>query len=131
MTDLDNLELGQRQQMILQSLWENGGEATILQIVDRIEEKCGIRLSCAAINTMILILVDKGLVERTRRISHAYVFRAIIEEEEFRVRELRRIKKLTYGNSTKALITSMLEAGITEAERKEAIRLLRNWKKED
>ena len=118
MRHIENNEVGQRQQMILQCIWEAGGKATVPDIIDGIEKRCGVRLSSSAVNTMVLILVDKGLVEQGDKRGHAYLYHTVLTEKEFRIREMKRIRKLTFDDSSKAMLISMIEAGLKEEEMK-------------
>ena len=60
---IDKDEVGYRQQMIMQCIWEAGGAATVPDIDIRLEKKCGTKLSRSALNTMIQTLIQKGLAE--------------------------------------------------------------------
>ena len=118
---IDKDEVGYRQQMIMQCIWEAGGAATVPDIDIRLEKKCGTRLSRSALNTMIQTLIQKGLAEPDGKIHQSIVYRACISEEEFRTRELLRVKKLTFDNSTDIMAQTLINS-LDDAEELDKIR---------
>ena len=122
--------LGIRQQMIMKSLWKLGGEATIPAISERMKEDYGSSLTGQAMNTMLLLMTDKGTVERGPRKSHAFLYRATITEQEYRDREIARSCSFTFDGSASELFSSLLKTGLDEKEIKKIRALIRNYGKE-
>lgn len=113
---IDKEEIGYRQQMIMQCFWDAGDAITIQEIIDRLELKCGQRFSKPSINTLVLMLVDRGFLIQAGKIHQAFTFRALISEEEFRLREMRRFKAFTFGNSSCALLDTIIKLGLSQDE---------------
>lgn len=113
---IDKEEIGYRQQLIMQCLWEAGEPTTVGDIIDRLEVKCDRRFAGPTINTQIQILINKGLVRQGGKIRQSYTYMPLITKEEFRVRELKRISRLTFDGSASAMVVSMLRGGISEEE---------------
>ena len=122
--------LGIRQQMIMKSLWKLGGEATIPAISARMQEDYGSSLTGQAMNTMLLLMTDKGIVERGDRKSHAFLYRATITEQEYRDRDVARSCSFTFDGSASELLASLLKTGVDEKELKKIRALIRNYGKE-
>ncbi|MCD8326885.1 MAG: BlaI/MecI/CopY family transcriptional regulator [Lachnospiraceae bacterium] len=121
---VDSKEIGTRQQQIMQCIWEAGGRSTVPEIIERLERKAGIRLTRQAVNTFLLILMEKGFLAQGPKEGKAYIYIALISEDEFRRSELERIEKLTYGGSPSALVATMLETEISDEELKKIKRLM-------
>lgn len=116
MSIVDPNEIGHRQQLIMQCVWDAGGVATVPEIIERLENKCGKRLTRQAMNTFVLILVDKGFLGQGKKIGKAYTYHALISEEEYRVREVERFANLTFGGSPSALFATMLQTSVSKEE---------------
>jgi predicted transcriptional regulator len=113
---IDKEEIGYRQQMIMQCFWDAGAPLTIQDIVDRLEVKCGRRFSKPSINTLVLMLVDRGFLIQDGRIRQAYTFRALVSEEEFQLRELRRFKSFTFHDSVCDILDKLITLGVSEED---------------
>lgn len=124
MGKLDAGEIGHRQQLIMQCVWDAGDVATVPEIMDRLEQKCGRRLTRQAVNTLILPLVEKGFLRQGEKDGKAYRYYAGISEKEYRIEELKRFGNLTFGGSPSALVATMLETDITKDELKKIQELL-------
>lgn len=112
---LESGEIGHRQQLIMQCVWEAGDVATVPQMIEGVERKCGRRLTRQAMNT-VLALVDKGYLMQGKKDGLAYQYHALISEKEFRAKEVERFGKLTFGGSPSALVATMLESDISREE---------------
>ena len=105
---IDKDEVGYRQQLIMQCFWEAGGSATVPDIDERLYRKCGTRLSRSALNSMIQTLIQKGLLETDGKIHQSIIYKVCLTEEEFRVRELKRVRNLTFHGSTDILAQTLI-----------------------
>lgn len=121
---IDRTELGHRQQMVMKCVWELGGQATVPQMVEQMEKKYGAKLSNQGMNTMVLMLQEKGMLRRRRKIHQAFIYEAAITEEEFRLQELKRVQRLTFDGSAKAMVLAMLETDLSESDLDEVRQLL-------
>lgn len=126
---IDKEEIGHRQQLVLKCVWSLGGKATVPQIVDLMEEKYGTRLTGQGMNTSVMLLVQKGLLKKGRKIHQAFIYEATISEEAFRIRELERIQKLTFDGSSKAMMASFLNTKLAKEELEEIREMLEEKEK--
>lgn len=101
--------LGERQQMIMQCIWDAGESVTIQEITTRMKEKFGIEFSKASINTLVLMLVDRGYLTQGKKIHQAFTFKAVISKQEYRAKEIKRINESVFDGSQSALLASMLQ----------------------
>lgn len=124
MSILDPNEIGHRQQLIMQCIWEAGGVATVPEIIERLERKCGKLLSRQAMNTFMMILMEKGFLEQGKKIGKAFTYHALISEEEYRKREVERFARLTFGGSPSALFATMLQTPVSKEEMEKIRELL-------
>lgn len=108
--------IGYRQLCIMQCIWEKGERITILELIDRLEEKCGQRFSAGSINSLVLKLVDKGFLEQSGKIHQAFTFQAAITEEEFQQQEIRRMEERTFRGKPSVLLTALLKQDISKEE---------------
>ena len=111
-------ELGQRQQLIMHCVWEAGEPVTVPQIIDMLEVKCGKRFSGSAINTMVLVLMEKGYLQQGAKIHQAFTYLPLISKEEFQLQEVKRFSKLTFDSSPSILLSALLKTDITQEELK-------------
>lgn len=115
-TSIEKGELGFKQQLIMQCLWDKGGEAVKQELMDLLEKKYGIIMTRQAMNVSTQVLIEKGYIKVADRIGNAYVFKALIDREEFQINELKRFKKLTFGGSGKMMLSAFLKSDITREE---------------
>ena len=101
-------EIGYRQQMIMQCIWEAGEAQTVNEIIDRLEEKCGQRFAASTINTLILGLLKREYLRQGEKRGHAYLYEALISEEQFRQEEIRRFRHVSFGGSASSMVTALL-----------------------
>lgn len=109
-------QLGYKQQLIMHCIWDMGGEAVNQELIDRIKKNYGISMTRQAMNVSIQVLIEKGYLKVTDRIGNAYVFKALIDREEFQVDELKRFMKLTFGNSGKMMFSAFMKSDVTPEE---------------
>ena len=109
-------QLGYKQQLIMQCIWDMGGEAVNQDLIDRLRTKYGISMTRQAMNVSIQVLIDKGYLRVVDRVGNAHVFKALIDREEFQISELNRFMKLTFGNSGKMLFSAFMKSDITREE---------------
>ena len=120
-------EIGTRQQMILQCIWDAGGETTVPDIINRLEARYQTHLTGQAVNTFMILLEQKGLVRKEGKVGRSYLYRTLISEKEFRKRELVRVRELTFGNSSSALVAAMLETDISDEEMEKIRRMIERY----
>ena len=109
-------QLGHKQQLIMQCIWDMGGEAVKQELIDRLKMKYGISMTRQAMNVSVQVLIEKGYLEVADRVGNAYVFKALIDREEFQVNELKKFMKFTFGNSGKLLFSAFMKSDITREE---------------
>ncbi len=68
--------LGTRQQLIMQCIWDLGGEAIKQDIIERLASVYGITMTRQAINVSTQVLIEKGYLAVTDKVANAYVFTA-------------------------------------------------------
>ena len=126
---IDKDEVGYRQQIIMQCFWEAGGRTTVPDIDIRIEQKCGRKFSRSALNTMVQALVEKGLLVTDGKIHQSFIYKTCLTEDEFRLRELKRVQNLTFDGSIDILAQTLVES-ISEKDELDKIRQYLNAKEE-
>lgn len=124
---IDKEEIGHRQQLIMQCVWDAGEMVTVQEIIDRLEVKCGKRFSRSAINTLVLMLVDRGFLEQGPKIRQAYTYHPLISREQFRIREMKRFRRLTFEGSSAIMVETLLKSDVTPDEM-DAIRMMLDQK---
>lgn len=117
-------QLGHKQQMIMQCVWDLGGTATTQEIIERLDRMYGLSLSRQAMNSSTQVLIDKGYLLVTEKIGNAYVFCAQISQEEFRAQELKRFKDLTFGGSVKMMFAALIQEDISQDELQEIMEMI-------
>ena len=106
---IDKNEVGYRQQIIMQCFWDAGGRTTVPDIDIRIEQKCGRKFSRSALNTMVQALLEKGLLTTDSKIHQSIVYKTCLTEDEFRLRELKRVRNLTFDGSNDILARTLVD----------------------
>lgn len=125
MATIDKDDIGGRQQTILQIIWDLGGEATIGQIIDRLAEDYGTRLTGQGINTTMNQLMEKGLLRRERKIHQSFIYETVITQEEFRAKEIRRIRNRSFKGSASQMVAALIKDGISQEEYEEILQLIK------
>ena len=128
---IKQVQIGTRQQMIMKCLWKLGGEATIPAISDCMMENYGSSLSGQAMNTMLILMAEKGLVERLNRKCHAFLYRSLINEQDYRDAEIAQSRDFTFDGSAADLVESLMKTEISKDELKKMRAVLRAYGKED
>ncbi len=126
---IDKDEVGYRQQIIMQCFWEAGGRTTVPDIDIRIEKKCGRKFSRSALNTMVQALIEKGLLAVDGKIHQSFIYKTCLTEKEFRLRELKRVRNLTFNGSTDILVQTLIES-ISDKEELDKVRQYLDRKEE-
>ena len=111
-----SMEVGTRQQMIMNCIWTRGGQATTRDIMDDLEQLYGDTLSNQGTNTIMDLLLKKGLVRRAGKAGKFHIYEAAVTEEEFQKREMRRFVGLTFHNSAYNLTTALIDSELSEEE---------------
>lgn len=106
-------QLGYKQQLIMQCIWDMGGEAVKQDLIERLKLKYDISMTRQAMNVSTQVLIDKGYLKVTDKIGNAYVFKALISREEFQSMELKRFKKVTFGGSAQLMLSMLMKDDIT------------------
>ena len=112
-------QLGHKQQLIMQCIWDMGGEAVNQDLIDRIKRKYGISMTRQAMNVSIQVLIDKGYLRVVDRVGNAHVLKALIDREEFQIRELKKVMRFTFGDSGKQLFAAFMKSDVTREELEE------------
>ena len=111
-----SMEIGTRQQMIMNCIWKRGGQATTQDIMKDLERIYGDTLSNQGINTIVDLLLKKGLVRRSGKSGRFRIYKATVTEEEFQKREMKRFVGLTFHNSAYNLTTALIDSELSEEE---------------
>ncbi len=126
MGTIDRGDIGGRQQMILQCIWDLGGEAIVSQIQERLEEAYDAKITGQGINTTINLLLQKGLLRRERKIHQSFIYETTMTQEEFRLNEVRRIKNRSFGGSAAELFAALVQDGLTKDEISQIKKIIKN-----
>ena len=126
MGTIDRGDIGGRQQMILQCIWDLGGEAIVSQIQERLEEAYDAKITGQGINTTINLLLQKGLLRRERKIHQSFIYETTMTQEEFRLNEVRRIKNRSFGGSAAELFAALVQDGLTKDEISQIKKITKN-----
>ena len=70
-------------------------------------------------------LMDKGLIRRERKIHQSFIYEATISQEEFRAREIRRIRNRSFKGSASQMVAALIEDGISQEEYEEILKLIK------
>ena len=122
MRNREKERLGDKQQLIMQCIWDMGGEGIKQDIIDMLATKYGIHMTRQAINISTQALIEKGYLAVTNKVANAYVFTALISQEEFQMAEIKRVKKMTFGGSARMMVQALFEEGDITQEEVDAIK---------
>ncbi len=117
----ERLALTEKQQLIMQCIWDKGGEAIKQDIIRLMEEKYDITMTRQALNMSTQALIEKGYLTVTEKVVNAYVYKATISREDFQVEEMRRVREITFGGAAGEMLSTLIKTGVT----KENLRTLR------
>lgn len=122
---LDKEAIGDRMMLIMQCLWEAGRDETVAEITEQLNKKCGSNLSRSGMYSMLRLLVEKGYLEELPKKPREQVcFRVLVSEEEYRVREIKRLNSSVFRGSASALFATFLKSGISQEELNEIKEIL-------
>ncbi len=108
--------LTEKQQMIMQCVWDADGETVIQDIIERMEQKFDIVMTRQAMNRATLGLLDKKYLTISQRVGHANVYKALLSREEYQLNELRRVKNVTFGGAMKVMLLALTQTGMTRED---------------
>ena len=126
MGTIDRGDIGGRQQMILQCIWDLGGEGIVSQIQEKLEKDYDAKITGQGINTTINLLLKKGLLVREKKIHQSFIYTATMTQEEFRQNEIRRIRDRSFGGSPSAMVEALMTDGVTKEELAQIRKLVKN-----
>ena len=109
MRNREKERLGDKQQLIMQCIWDMGGEGIKQDIIDMLAAKYDIHMTRQTINISTQALIEKGYLAVTDKVANAYVFTALISQEEFQLAEIKRMKKVTFGGSVRMMMHALVE----------------------
>ena len=122
---LDKEAIGDRMLLIMQCLWEAGRDETVAEITEQLNKKCGMNLSRSGIYSMLRMLVEKGYLEELpKKPREQFYFRTLISEEEYRMREIKRLNSSAFRGSASALFATFIKSGISQEELNEIKEIL-------
>jgi predicted transcriptional regulator len=122
MTKLSKLEL-----KIMEVLW-TAGACSIREIQETFPEKG--RPAYTTIQTMVYRLETKGAVRRSKKISNAHIFEAVVSRNAAGSSLIDELLGL-FGGRTQPVMAHLIETGkLTLADVKEAEKILRNLQRE-
>lgn len=109
-------QLGYKQQLIMQCIWDMGGEAVNQDLIERVKRKYGLSMTRQAMNVSIQVLIEKGYLTVAGKAGNAYVLKALIDRETFQISEMKRFMKLTFGDSAKLMFSAFMKSDVTREE---------------
>ncbi len=113
---------------IMQALWEQGA-ISIREIQEAFPEKD--RPSYTTVQTTVYRLEAKNAVRRTRKISNAHIFEAVVSRNTAQSRLIDDLLGL-FGGRTQPMMAHLVETGkLTLEDVKEAERALRKLSKDE
>jgi predicted transcriptional regulator len=113
---------------IMQALWDRGA-ISIREIQESFPERD--RPAYTTIQTTVYRLESKKAVRRTRKISNAHIFEAVVSRQAAQRRFLDELLGL-FGGRTQPVMAHLIEAGkLTLEDVQEAERTLRKLSKKD
>ena len=119
------VELTATEQMIMKCLWDLGGNASVADLLGCLEERYNKSYARTTISVFMSYLRDKGYVAYEKK-SHAYVYRPLVSEEEYRSERLMRYQKSGFDGSAVDMLKTILEnSELTGKECRELIGLLK------
>ncbi len=118
----------ERELEILQVLWEDG-ESSVREVHDQLAESEDV--SFTTVQTMLQVMFDKGLVERSLR-ARSYQYRAAVDQEQTQRTLLADLLERAFGGSAKTLLSRALDVKpATRAELDEIRALIDEAKEAD
>ena len=112
----------------METLWSKG-PSSIRELVDAFPE--AERLAYTTVQTVVYRLEAKNAIRRTRKVSNAHVFEAIVSRSSAQHRLIDDLVAL-FGGKRLPLVTHLIESGkLTPEELREARKALRNSSKKD
>ena len=104
----------------MEVLWERG-PSTVSDVVNALPQELG--LSYSTVLTTLRILEQKGYVRHTKE-GQAYVYHAVIDQNQARNKVLKHILSRFFDNSPELLVLRVLETERLDAEDLQRIREL-------
>ena len=117
------VELTATEQVIMTSLWDLGGTATVADLLDYLEEHYNKRYARTTISVFMSYLRDKGYVSYEKK-SHAFVYRPLVSEEAYRSERLMKYQKSGFDGSALDMVTTVIESSELTPEDCQKIRKL-------
>ncbi len=112
----ERLALTEKQQLIMQCIWDKGGEAIKQEIISLMEERYDIIMTRQALNMSTQALIEKGYLTVTEKVVNAYVYKATISREDFQLEEMRRVRKITFGGAAGLMFSAFMKTGMTKQD---------------
>ena len=113
---------------ILEALWANG-KASIREIQEAFPEKG--RPAYTTVQTTVYRLEEKGALRRSKKISNAHIFEAVLSRGDAEGRLIDELLSL-FGGRTQPVMAHLVETGqLTLADVKETEKLLKQLAKKE
>ena len=117
--------MGERQKMIMHCCWDRGGEITVPEIMNDLQEKYERVLSKSAANTMVNTLIEKGYLELAEKRRYAYLYKALISREDLQKQEFDWLVQTTFRGDGNALVVGFMQVDADGEEIEKAKEVLR------
>ena len=97
---------------------------TVPEIEEALKRDYDVSLSRSAINTMVQILIEKGMLKLEKKMRYAYVYRVTMTKEEYQDYELANFRDEVFDGSMNKMFASFIHKHASEEELKEIRELL-------
>lgn len=108
MTKKDEVNLSKFELEIMQILWERGGELSVREVQEAIQERK--RPAYTTVQTIFTRLEEKKAVRRTRKIGNAFLFLPLITRTSVYRRLIDDFLAL-FGGSAEPVVARLVETG--------------------
>ena len=124
------VELTATEQVIMKCLWDLGGNASVADLLNCLEERYNKRYARTTISVFMSYLRDKGYVSYEKK-SHAYVYKPLVSEEVYRCERLMNYQKTGFdGSAVDMLETILNNSALSGDDCRRLIRLLEEKEKQ-
>ena len=110
--------LGELETAVVECFWARG-ESSVKDVAHEVGQPRGVTLN--TIQSTVKRLFEKGLLER-RKVSHAYLYRPRLTQEEFQAHVLSEVVGLISDGASDGVLSAFIE--VTESAGRERLRRL-------
>ena len=99
----------------MKCLWDLGGNASVADLLESLEQKYNKKYARTTISVFMSYLRSKGYVTYEKK-SHAYVYKPLVSEEEYRSERLLRYRESGFDGSAADMIRTIMDNSELTAE---------------